>query len=89
MEILNDHGCLGCQRLESGPTVTLITGAVVCNYCPAWKNECLARHVLSLPGKTERRKFLAEWASRNGNESALRLGDLVRAVWDRDRCRRA
>lgn len=82
-------GCFGCQRCETGPMVTLYDGTQRCNYCQDWKAECLARHVLSLPGKTERRKFLNEWASRHGNESALRLGDLVRAVWDHDRGRRA
>lgn len=85
MESLNDHGCLGCQRLESGPTVTLITGAVVCNYCPAYKDECMARHILAMPTREQRRKFLADWGLKHGQAEGLRLADLVRAVWEAGR----
>ena len=62
--------------------MTLHDGRVVCNHCEDYKQECLARHVLALPTKQERREFLASWGSKHGNEAGLALGDLVRAVWE-------
>jgi hypothetical protein len=68
--------------------VTLHDGRVVCNHCEDYKQECLARHVLALPTKQERREFLASWGSKHGNEAGLALGDLVRAVWESKRSKR-
>jgi hypothetical protein len=73
--------CLGCNRCEDGPVVTLHDGRVVCNTCPAFKSECLARHVLALPTRDERREFLAAWGRKHGNDAGLALGDLVKSVW--------
>lgn len=50
--------CLGCQRCETGPVVTLIDGSVVCNYCPAFRLECEARTVLAMPTREQRREYL-------------------------------
>jgi hypothetical protein len=74
--------CLGCQRCEDGPVVTLHDGRVVCNYCPDYKYECLARHVLSMPTVQERREFLAAWGQKHGNEAGTALADLVRSIWE-------
>jgi hypothetical protein len=73
---------LGCQRCEAGPVVTLHDGRVVCNMCPDFKDECLARHILDLPTKDDRREFLIKWGKKHGDESRNRLGDLVRSVWE-------
>lgn len=73
--------CLGCTRCETGPTVTLASGCTVCNYCPDYKQECLARHVLSLPTKEARREFLAAWGRKHGQASADELGELVKVVY--------
>lgn len=51
-------GCLGCQRCEDGPVITLIDGRVVCNYCPDYRAEFEARHVLAMPSIHQRREFL-------------------------------
>lgn len=80
-----DAGCLGCNRCEDGPMVTLHTGVQVCNYCPAFKDECLARHVLSMPTVQERRQFLAGWGQKHGEAEGRRMADLVRAVWEAKR----
>ena len=65
--------------------VTLHTGVQVCNYCPDYKDECLARHVLSMPTVQERRQFLAGWGQKHGEAEGARLADLVRAVWEAKR----
>lgn len=83
--IAEREGCLGCQRCEDGPVVTLHDGRVVCNYCPDYKDECLARHVLALPTKQERREFLAACGQKHGHDAVNRLADLVRAVWEAGR----
>lgn len=73
--------CLGCNRCEDGPMVTLISGCMVCNYCPDYKDECLARHVLALPTKDDRREFLMAWGKKHGQDAQNRLADLVKSVW--------
>jgi hypothetical protein len=40
---------------------TLIDGRKVCNYCPDWAHECLARDLLARP-LIERRKRMAEFS---------------------------
>lgn len=75
-------GCLGCQRCEDGPVVTLHDGRVVCTYCPDYKDECMARHILAMPTREERRQYLTRWAEKHGQADGLRLGDLVRSVWE-------
>ena len=74
--------CLGCQRCESGPVVTLHDGRTVCNYCPDYRAECLARHVISLPTKDDRRAFVAEWGRKHGQAAQGHLSDLVRKLWE-------
>ena len=57
--------CLGCNaiELESGPTVTLLTGEVVCAECPSYRLQCEAESMLNRMTLEERR--------RTGNTSAL------------------
>ena len=73
--------CLSCQRCESGPMVTLHDGRVVCNYCPDWKDECEATHILAMPSIEDRRRYLALVSGRRGQAAGLALGDLVKKVW--------
>jgi hypothetical protein len=61
--------------------VTLVDGTQRCNYCPDYKDECLARHVLALPSKHDRREFLMAWGKKHGQDAQNRLADLVKAVW--------
>lgn len=58
-----ETGCLGCERIEYQP-IRLRTGKVVCSSCEAWRMECEARHVLSLPTKAERQAYLADVKGR-------------------------
>jgi hypothetical protein len=69
--------------------VTLVDGTQRCNYCPDYKDECLARHVLALSTKEERREFLAAWSKRHGTEAGNALADLVRSVWEARRRERS
>ena len=71
--------CLGCQRCESGPMVTLITGRCVCDYCPEWKMECEARNLLKLP-LADRRKALQERERIRGIPSVDRLRAVITAI---------
>lgn len=78
---MNQENCLGCQRCESGPVVTLHDGCVVCNYCADYRDECLARHIMSLPTKQDRREYLDQWQKHHGKQSADRLGEMIKAMW--------
>lgn len=74
--------CLGCQRCEAGPVVTLHDGRVVCNTCPDYKDECMARHILAMPTKDDRREFIIKWGTKHGDAARDHLSDLVRSVWE-------
>lgn len=75
--------CLGCQRCEDGPVVTLHDGRVVCNFCPDYKDECLARHMLAKPDKNARREFLEQWGKKHGEAARDKLAALARSIWSR------
>lgn len=74
------HECLGCQRCEAGPVVTLIDGRVVCNFCEDWRAECEARHVLAMPSIHARREYIAGISKRRGDAAGNAFAALVRAV---------
>lgn len=44
--------CLGCNYIETAP-ITLRDGRIVCSNCEAWRMECEARFVLTLPNKRD------------------------------------
>lgn len=73
--------CLGCQRCEEGPVVTLHDGRVVCSYCEDWRAECEARAVIAMSGKAERNRFLADVERIRGKEAAEELKRLVWTIW--------
>ena len=75
--------CLGCQRCETGPMVTLISGQQVCNYCPDWRLECEARYVASMETLRERREYLQHVQQKRGSEAYLELAGLVKQIWER------
>ncbi len=88
-------GCLGCQRCEDGPVVTLVDGRTVCTWCPDWRDECLAREILKMP-KERRRAWLFGVVENDrvvqkglqqlhGKDKADHMADLVRKVWEADR----
>lgn len=85
-------GCLGCARLEDGatPTVTLLSGAVVCSWCPAWREECRLRQeeayaVLRMADRETRRAYLEAMERRHGAEYRRRLEAVVLETWERRR----
>ena len=73
--------CLGCQRCEDGPMVTLIDGQKVCDYCPEWKLECEARDLLALPLE-KRRNALGKRDQERGKVSTDRLRAVMTAVFN-------
>ena len=88
--------CLGCQRCEHGPVITLIGGEQVCNYCPSWARECEARHILAIPDKVARREYLRGREENGkvvkrgilqvrGEKACQELEALVRRVWEHGR----
>jgi len=83
--IAESDDCLGCQRCEAGPVVTLHDGRVVCNTCPDYKDECMARHILAMPDKNARRDFIVKWGDKHGEAARSALADLVRSVWEAGR----
>ena len=67
--------------------VTLIDGSQVSNYSEAWRAECEARHVLTMPDIQARRTYLADVSRRRGEVAGQALANLVRAVWAHNRIR--
>lgn len=65
--------------------VTLIDGSQVSNYSEAWRSECEARHVLTMPTVLARREYLAAIRKRRGDAAGAQLETLVRAVWAHNR----
>lgn len=84
--------CLGCSRLEdpSSNTVVLLTGATVCSYCPAWREECRLRQleafrVLGMSNRDVRRSHLAAREQEFGAEYRRRLEAVILETWERRR----
>jgi hypothetical protein len=46
-----------CSKPDAA-RVNLVDGTVACTWCPAWKHECEARHVLNLPTLAHRQAYL-------------------------------
>lgn len=90
------QACAGCQALEAddAKTVTLLGGAVVCNTCPAWLEECRDRagdvyHVLDgLHDKAARQRYLAAYGEQHGAEAEARLRAAVLQMHELRRKRR-
>lgn len=87
--------CQDCARLSApdAKTVTLLSGAVVCNYCDRWREECLGRQkeadfILRLGSRDARREHLAYLEMQNGPEYRRRIEAAVIATWE-SRKRRA
>lgn len=85
-------GCLGCAKLEDGstPTVVLLSGAVACSWCPAWRLECQARQeeanaILRMANRETRRAHLDRLEARHGAEYRRRLEAVILATWERRR----
>ena len=82
-------GCLGCARLEdpAAPTVTLLSGAVVCTWCEAWRQECFDRQqeayaVLALRDRPARQAYLARREAALGTEYRRRLEAVILQTWE-------
>jgi len=70
--------------------VVLLSGATVCTYCPAWRQECLDRQneatmVLGFRDRDARRAHLAKCEARFGAEYRKRLEAVILSTWERRR----
>ena len=81
--------CQDCARLSApdAKTVTLLSGAVVCNYCDRWREECLNRQkeadfVLRLGTREARRSHLAYLERQHGAEYRRRLDVVILETWE-------
>jgi hypothetical protein len=84
--------CPDCQHSRA----TLIDGSETCTWSEAWRAQCEAIHILSIPDKVARREYLhgREEAGRlvkkgilqiRGEQACRELEALVRRVWDLSR----
>jgi hypothetical protein len=87
--------CLGCVRLEdpAAATVTLLSGQVVCSWCPGWRDETAAREIearaiLRMIDRDTRLARLAALEARHGAEYRRRLEAVVLDLWERRRAAR-
>lgn len=60
--------------------VELVNGQIVMRDAEEWRDECLARYVLSLPSLKERRAWLADYEKRHGSEETDRLKANMMAI---------
>lgn len=60
--------------------VTLHDGRAVPSDHDDWKVECLARHVLAMPGLRRRREFLEAIEKEHGARAADRLRGVMKAL---------
>lgn len=65
--------------------VELVNGQVVARDADEWRHECLANFVLQLPGLAARREWLADFEKKQGQPSADRLRDTMRALHEKAR----
>lgn len=79
------EACLGCERIEAAPA-NLCDGTTVCNFCPAWKAECLTRHkhvqAMRNLGIEGRRAYLWRVQASEGEESHARLKVAFLQDWE-------
>jgi len=72
--------CLGCNRLEIPEEHrALHDGRVVCSYCPAYAQECLARELLKMPLK-ERRERLEAFSEKMAPSALSSLKELLKTL---------
>lgn len=81
--------CLGCSRLElpDCPTVTLLSGQVVCSSCSLWLEETRDRQneayfVLSMRDRPTRLAHLAKREAEFGHEYRRRLEAVILQTWE-------
>lgn len=81
-----------CARLSApdGQTVVLLSGATVCNYCPAWRSETMLRQqeafrVLAMSSRDVRRNHLSAREREFGPEYRRRLEAVILETWERRR----
>lgn len=68
----------------SATLVTLIDGQIVTSDADAWRDECLARHLLRLP-LPERRAWLADFEVKHGAADAEMLKATMTALHEKGR----
>lgn len=96
MALCAPEQCAGCVRLEDpeAKTVVLLAGQTVCDYCPAWLEECRHRGaeaiaVLNLPDRVTRLEHLDKREREHGAEYRRRLAAAVLDAWESRRHREA
>lgn len=75
--------CLGCNRCETGPMVTLSDGRQVCNFCEDYRAECEARHIIAMGSKYERKQYIDSITAKRGDAAGRELSELVKILWTR------
>lgn len=61
--------------------MTLSDGRNVCNFCEDYREECEARHVISLASKYDRREYIDGITKKRGEAAGLRLAEVVKKLW--------
>lgn len=63
------------------PDVILIDGTVVSSNSEAWRHQCEAIYILSLPSKEIRQEILGKIGQRRGGYAKIRLETTIIEVW--------
>ncbi len=68
-----------------GNTVTLVDGRKVDSASEAWRHECEARHVATLPARQDRQAYLEAVRKRRGEPAGQQLEALATRIYNDQR----
>lgn len=71
-----------CKECDKPRSVGLVDGRQVCSYCDAWRNECEARQLLTMP-LDARRHQLKQIEEKRGKEATNPLRETMMALWQK------
>lgn len=76
-----DMAVVNCSSCLRDKDKTLIDGRKVCGICPAYRAECEARFVLTMPRRFDRQQYLEGISAKRGPVAGQELKDLVMTIW--------
>ena len=71
-----------CKQCDKPRSVGLVDGRQVCSYCDAWRNECEARQLLTMPLDARRRQ-LKQIEEKRGKEATNLLRETMIVLWQK------
>ena len=71
-----------CKQCDKPRSVGRVDGRRVCSHCDAWRNECEARQLLTMP-LDARRHQLQQIEEKRGKEATNLLRETMIVLWQK------